>query len=171
MVCSSSVGWGSGLWGQKCGENSLRLLNSTVACSGSEGSGNVRNICFFYFSSRESWLGHLVWFLYFSFSRKFHIHSLTVCTNFHSHQWGVKVPFLHPHLHLSSDPSNIHSHGNYMGRRRSLSVRFLVSKQAEGCFQYLFSFVCLVLVTAEFLSPFLNQILLFRVFCLCVLLA
>lgn len=49
-------------------------------------------------------------------------------------------------------------------------MRFLVSKQAEGCFQYLFSFVCLVLVTAEFLSPFLNQILLFRVFLsLCII--
>lgn len=76
----------------------------------------------------------------------------------------MKVPLRHPLLLLSSDPSNIHSHGNYMGRRRSLSVCFLVTKHAEGCFQYLFSFVCLVLVTAEFLSPFLNQILLFRVF-------
>lgn len=41
-------------------------------------------------------------------------------------------------------------------------MHFLVTVHAEGCFQYLFSFVCLVLVTAEFLSPFLNRILLFR---------
>lgn len=44
----------------------------------------------------------------------------------------------------------------------ALSGDYAYSMHTEGCFQYLFSFVCLVLVTAEFLSPFLNQILLFR---------